>query len=67
MVTPAGRVLQVTVKLPVPYQTSVVGRRRCDELTLISIQPDIIKVQCTSGTIAINPNSQLRDILQTRA
>ncbi len=67
MVTPTGRVLRVAVKLPVPYQTTVVGLGRCDELTATSIQPDIVKVQCTTGTIAVNPNSQLRDILQARA
>ena len=31
------------------------------------IQPNVVKVQCTTGTNAVNPNSQLRDILQVRA
>ncbi len=28
------------------------------------IQPNVVNVQCTSGTIAVNPNNQLRDTLQ---
>lgn len=31
------------------------------------IQSNVVNVQCTSGPIAINPNSQLRDILQVHA
>jgi hypothetical protein len=66
MITPAGIVPRVAVKLPVPYQTSGVGLERCDELTAMSIQSDIVKVQCATGAIAVNPDSQPRDILQTR-
>ena len=31
------------------------------------IQSNVVNVQCTTGTIAVNPNSQLRDILQVHA
>ncbi len=31
------------------------------------IQSNVVNVQCTTGTIAVNPNGQLRDILQARA